>query len=395
MKINGHMNRLAYIFVLFFTINSVNAQSIQSLRDSMAAGNLNYQVDLAREYIYGDSLPQDYQEAYRLIKDAANKGNRYGMLWLGMCYTEGFGVEKNPEEAFRHFYRSAEKGHARAQTIVGNCYEFGDGVGKDMQQAVKFYKMAADNGYKNGQLNLAICYEHGNGVERDLQKSFELLKSAATELEGAQFLLAKFYFNGWGTSRDTSEALRLLKGAKNIEEANHYAQVIEKGDTMTTYEFQFRFIPSVLWLYEKGDADERNLTDIMGWQLELGAQFISHYEWDWQQVSANMQHYNDSIDIIIYRMPYPTERPLCLFTAALIDRTTKSCHYYTLEKAILTSKNKEIDGWMFCGVEKEQYIHRNFGRFSMEPTEENFIKKILDHYKKKERNNVSITIKKE
>ena len=70
------------------------AQTIEELRDSMAAGNLNYQVDLACKYINGDGVKQDIQEGYRLIKDAAEKGNRYGELWLGICYNEGIGVEK-------------------------------------------------------------------------------------------------------------------------------------------------------------------------------------------------------------------------------------------------------------------------------------------------------------
>lgn len=95
-----------WLMLSFFT--GMNAQSIQELRDSMAAGNLNCQVQLAIEYIYGDSVPQNYDEALRLIRDAAEKGNSSGELLLGICYSEGTGVEKNEKEAFRWFLSSAE-----------------------------------------------------------------------------------------------------------------------------------------------------------------------------------------------------------------------------------------------------------------------------------------------
>ena len=78
-KLKVNMNRFILSFLLLFFAFHVKAQNIEQLRDSMAAGNLNYQVELAQKYIEGDSVQQDTQEAYRLIKDAAEKGNRlYG-----------------------------------------------------------------------------------------------------------------------------------------------------------------------------------------------------------------------------------------------------------------------------------------------------------------------------
>lgn len=117
------MNRFILSFLLLFFAFHVKAQTIEQLRDSMAAGNLNYQVELAQKYIEGDSVQQDTQEAYRLIKDAAEKGNRYGELWLGICYHDGIGVEKDLTKAFRWFQSSAEKGNILAMYMVGCSYE--------------------------------------------------------------------------------------------------------------------------------------------------------------------------------------------------------------------------------------------------------------------------------
>ncbi len=67
----------------------------------MAHGNLNIQVDLAREYIIGKKVEKNDAKAYSLIRDAAEKGNRYGQLLLGVCYEDGIGVEKNLDESRR------------------------------------------------------------------------------------------------------------------------------------------------------------------------------------------------------------------------------------------------------------------------------------------------------
>lgn len=87
------MNRFILSFLLLFFVFHVKAQNIEQLRDSMAAGNFNYQVELAQKYIEGDSVQQDTQEAYRLIKDAAEKGNILAMYMVGCSYEAGTGVE--------------------------------------------------------------------------------------------------------------------------------------------------------------------------------------------------------------------------------------------------------------------------------------------------------------
>jgi|GEM_PF-3714093 len=85
------MKKIFLLLLLLSSFSLIYAQTIEELRDSMAAGNLNMQVDLAIRYIYGDGVNQDSQEALRLIQDAADKGNRYGELWLGICHEQGIG----------------------------------------------------------------------------------------------------------------------------------------------------------------------------------------------------------------------------------------------------------------------------------------------------------------
>ena len=132
---------------------------------------------------------------------------------------------------------------------------------------------------------------------------------------------------------DRTKAKQLLDSLKTDdklgEAVSQYCDIIERGDTMTAYEFQFRWIPSMLFEWEKGNVDDTQLTDITAWKLNLGSMFISQYEWDWSAISAQVYSQPNNIDIIVYRMPEPENLPLCRYVAAFvpIDNCYKCLHY--------------------------------------------------------------------
>lgn len=120
---------------LIFGSLAAQAQSIEALRDSMAADNLNYQVELAIRYLSGDGVELDVEKGVSLIRDAADKGNRFGELWMGLCYKEGYGVETDYDEAFRWFMSSAQKGNVGAMGMLGEAYKYGQGTEVDLTKA--------------------------------------------------------------------------------------------------------------------------------------------------------------------------------------------------------------------------------------------------------------------
>ena len=321
--------------------------SIKEMEDSMALGNLNIQVDLATEYITGERVKQDLSKAYSLIRDAAEKGNRYGQLMLGVCYEDGISVERNLGESFNWFKRSADQGNVLAQFKV------------------------------------SLFYEQGIVVERDLNKAFEWTAKSAQRYPLAKISLAKYYFNGWGTEPDRTKAKLLLDSLKVDkelgEQVSQYCNIIERGDTMTTYGFQFSWIPSMLFEWQKGNVDDAQLTDITAWQLNLGSMFISHYEWDWSAISAQVYSQPNNIDIIVYKMPEPEKMPLCRYVAAALDRNQHTVRYFTLELTNGVEENvSDKKRWMFCGV-SSNLSHLNFGPFNGNATEQGF----LEYVKKK------------
>ena len=349
------MNRLL-VFLLACVIAQFsygqNELSIKEMEDSMAHGNLNIQVDLAREYIIGKNVEKNDAKAYSLIRDAAEKGNRYGQLLLGVCYEDGIGVEKNLDESFSWIKRSAEQGNVLAQ------------------------------------FKTSLFYEQGIVVERDLKKAFEWISKSAQDYPVAKLSQAIYYFNGWGTEPDRTKAKLILDSLKVDdelgEEVSQYCDNIERGDSMTTYGFQFRWIPSMLFEWQNGNVDDAFLTDITAWQLNLGRMFISYYEWDWSAISAQVYSQPNNIDIIVYRMPEPERMPLCRYVAAVIDRNLHTARYYTLELTIgIEGEINDKKQWMFCGV-SSNLSHLNFGPFNGKATEQRFVEYVKKKLSKTE-----------
>ena len=350
----------------------------------MAMGNLDSQVELAELYLFGEGVEQNIDEAVRLIKDAALKGNPHGEVLLAMLYHDGVGVGKDHKEAFKWFMASAQQGDVSAKYWLGTCYEDGKGVESSPQQAIKWYKEAADGGLVEAQIATAVYYEHGNGVGQDWKESFRYMKMAVDNentTDGARYLLAKYYFNGWGVEANRDEASRLLESIKNQEwapDAKRALNNIKEGNSMRMYAFQFRYISDILWTYEKGKVDKKWLTNVVEWQINLGGRYISNYEWDWKDISTNVHHLNDSIEIIVYRFPEPKETPLCLYSAAVINTKSGKCAYYSLEKTMNFGDITNLEKcWVFGGMTRDNASHVSYDGLTGDVTEQQFVDFIL------------------
>ena len=118
-------------------------------RKAAEQGHADAQNNLGLAYFNGNGVPQDYNEAVKWYRKAADQGNAYAQNNLGLVYFNGIGVLKNYNEAAKWFRKAADDGHHWAQYNVGLCYEFGYGVPKNFSLAESFYKKAAESGNKN------------------------------------------------------------------------------------------------------------------------------------------------------------------------------------------------------------------------------------------------------
>ena len=96
-------------------------------------------------------------------------------------YEEGkkFYDEKKYEQAFPLLKRAAEKGHKKAQYRLGRCYDKGHGTEEDNKQAFTWYEKAAKQEHAKSQYQLARYYLKGKGgIAVDIEKARKLLKKA-------------------------------------------------------------------------------------------------------------------------------------------------------------------------------------------------------------------------
>ena len=120
---------------------------------SLSAGELN---QLGYDYYVGQNgKPQDYAQAVKYYRLAADQGNAYAQCDLGVCYKRGCGVPQDYAQAVKYYRLAADQGYANAQFNLGFCYEEGYGVAKNLNEAIRLYRHAAEAGVDEAKKALA------------------------------------------------------------------------------------------------------------------------------------------------------------------------------------------------------------------------------------------------
>lgn len=88
----------------------------------------------------------NYSEAAKWLRLAADQGQKIAQYSLGVLYKQGQGVQRNDYEAIKWWTKAAEQGFIPAQFNVGLMYEQGDGVQQNYTEAAKWYRIAAEQG---------------------------------------------------------------------------------------------------------------------------------------------------------------------------------------------------------------------------------------------------------
>jgi TPR repeat protein len=94
----------------------------------------------------GLGVTQDYAEAAKWYRRAAEQGNAPSQIPLGSMYLQGQGVLQDYTEALKWFRLAAEHGDAFAQWSTGRFYHRGIGVAQNYVQAHKWLSLAKEGG---------------------------------------------------------------------------------------------------------------------------------------------------------------------------------------------------------------------------------------------------------
>ena len=142
-------------------------EALRLWRKAAELGYAEAQVHLGEMYAKGRDVKQDDREALRWWRKAAEQGNAEAQASLGFMYRQGRGVAQDGREALRWFHKAAEQGYAKAQVSLGLMYADSHGVAQDDREAVRWFHKAAEQGNAGAQTALGFMYRQGRGVAQD------------------------------------------------------------------------------------------------------------------------------------------------------------------------------------------------------------------------------------
>jgi len=156
---------------------------------TMAAeqGNAGIQSRLGARYADGKGVPQDYTEAAKWYRRAAEDELSVAYVIgphiiadakhkLGCFY--GSGVPQDYAEAMKWFLQAAELGNCGALYSIADLYEKGRGIPQNYTEAVNWYRKAADLGYRDAQVKLFHMYRKGCDVPEDKMEAMNWYRKA-------------------------------------------------------------------------------------------------------------------------------------------------------------------------------------------------------------------------
>ena len=120
-------------------------------RAAAEQGNVYAQLLVGSAYRFGEGVPQDYAEAVKWYRRAAEQGEASA---------------QNNLQAVPWYRRAAEQPHAVAQYSLG-VYHYGQGIPQDYAEAMKWYRRAAEQSHAEAQYSLGFMYSSGEGVPQD------------------------------------------------------------------------------------------------------------------------------------------------------------------------------------------------------------------------------------
>lgn len=120
----------------------------------------------------------DFNTAYVLLKQEADRGDSDAEVNLGYLYARGHAVSINQVEAFRLFDLSARQGNSDGMNALGYKYEAGTGIKPDAHQAILWFCAAVRLGNARAMNNLAVMLYVGKQTPRNITAARDLWKQA-------------------------------------------------------------------------------------------------------------------------------------------------------------------------------------------------------------------------
>jgi uncharacterized protein len=110
----------------------------------------------------------------------AERGDPMAQWLIGGLYERG----EDYAEAIRWYRKAADQGFADAECSLGSMYSKGRGVRQDYAEAARWFRKAADQRYELAQYELGVYYANGLGVPQNFVQAHMWLNLAASRATG-------------------------------------------------------------------------------------------------------------------------------------------------------------------------------------------------------------------
>lgn len=177
---NGFPPAALELFRAYKDGNGCEKDPVQSRRWLERAAN--YRLPAGLLYLGAQTLEENPEEGFFLLKQAADLENMRAQYLTALCYQEGTGTEPDPNRAFEYMLLAAKQHYAPAQWQTAQWYAQGYGTEPSAYQAFRWTRLAAQNGEAAAQKRLAEMYEKGIGTA----VNYQLAKKWAEEAQKNQ-----------------------------------------------------------------------------------------------------------------------------------------------------------------------------------------------------------------
>jgi TPR repeat protein len=108
-------------------------------------------VKLASIFIDGKGVAPDYGQAMTLCRNAAKQNYPAGIYCVGYLYERGLGTQVASKEAAKWYAEASKDGNGPSMMALGEMYWKGDGRGIDRPEAYYFFPRAYQRGMPNAK----------------------------------------------------------------------------------------------------------------------------------------------------------------------------------------------------------------------------------------------------
>lgn len=220
----GIHDALYEIGTLYYNYGKNLSEAVKWFREASAKGCEYADGSLGRCYEFGHGVKQDYTEALKYYRKAADEYNDLSAKEkLGEFYMKGMGTEPNMKEALKWYNSVKDRLDVKIQLKLGECFEKGIDIEQDMKKAVEWYTLAAQKGDVHSKFKVGTCYELGLGVKQNIKQAIKWYKEAAEKNdEDAKRKLEEVSMKKGTESGETRIYRNILKKAKQGDEYAQY-----------------------------------------------------------------------------------------------------------------------------------------------------------------------------